>query len=756
MYTHLYYLTGISKALEPLFCQDELDARGYPTGTSFLVKEPAIQCFGELHSIMLGLDVMALVVYGICCPLAYLYIFFVLVPRTGLHNPRMKHVYGFMWSRFEERVYWWESVELVRKIGVVVVVAVVTNPVPQSLVSVVLIGFVFTCSITLAPFIRRIYDVFDCVATATIMIFILLGVLLEAVRTDPLMDAGLRERYMWFCSTLAISCFIATCIFGSYAIQDDLIRNLLMRRVKRVRKKLGLSLPESLFLLDANATRPPNPAIVEYVEGLSEEKVRDFRRVERKLMHVCRKDPDSGREERVAFMRRQFNAEPALLNWMLADEVKNEPLLVYMRDALEAERKLKSEGEVGDLISNKSADAILLWLAQGGTAGGQVQAINQEERAIFREAVREISNLNSLSEIMGLEEICSARGAKKLRALYEAIARPIRRSKQAAHGKVSRIRRSGETRIVPAVDALASSLGKKAPQSRASLLLKKESALNVGRLALISNLEDLLQKAIEETYAEAMVLIPLEDVAGDVTLPRVVVVRGSDEMTERDKEAARAQVMAATDWKMGGDTPSGVCRATKMPVHIENVLLDKRFRVNFLTSGDALSAISQLCVPVFDEGGELLGILKCLNKESANGDRAGLPFDAQDEDVVSEAANDIYAKAKAATTATPTRRTFLDTLRSDEGSISASTAVTSLFGDRALKHTATCAVNVNESVQKFSATRRRSSETCPETAARAVEMAGAVMAMGTEAVEQSSPATDSMFKVETIDDDETT
>ena len=52
---------------------------------------------------MLWLNSVVLLFYVILCPLAYLFIFFVLVPRHGLENPRITAIYGFMWSRFESR-----------------------------------------------------------------------------------------------------------------------------------------------------------------------------------------------------------------------------------------------------------------------------------------------------------------------------------------------------------------------------------------------------------------------------------------------------------------------------------------------------------------------------------------------------------------------------------------------------------------------------------------------------------------------------
>jgi len=170
-----------------------------------------------------------------------------------------------------------------------------------------------------------------------------------------------------------------------------------------------------------------------------------------------------------------------------------------------------------------------------------------------------------------------------------------------------------------------------------SVLSKKKIDFKQARF--VSRLETILDDCMEATLAEAVLLIPLAGATcHGVELPKVVLVQGSSEMSSSDVQKARRTVKEAADWTMSPGTPSGVCRETKALLVIDNVLLDRRFRQSFLKGVDALSAISQLCVPVLSEEGLVCGVIKLLNKTSASGNKSGLPFSAQDEESVAEAA----------------------------------------------------------------------------------------------------------------------
>jgi hypothetical protein len=54
------------------------------------------------------LEQLAILIYFVLFPGIIVYVLFVLVPRHGLENERLNQAFGFLWSRFESRIYWWE------------------------------------------------------------------------------------------------------------------------------------------------------------------------------------------------------------------------------------------------------------------------------------------------------------------------------------------------------------------------------------------------------------------------------------------------------------------------------------------------------------------------------------------------------------------------------------------------------------------------------------------------------------------------
>ena len=103
LYMHIYFISGLQKSLEPLYCTQ------LPDGSYFLRVSPSIMCYEQEHWTLLVLDAFALVLYGVLCPLGYFYVFLHLVPMKGLDNIRLHRNFGFVWNRFEKRCYWWEG-----------------------------------------------------------------------------------------------------------------------------------------------------------------------------------------------------------------------------------------------------------------------------------------------------------------------------------------------------------------------------------------------------------------------------------------------------------------------------------------------------------------------------------------------------------------------------------------------------------------------------------------------------------------------
>ena len=138
LYMHMYYITGVSKCIEMLSCD------GAP-GEQYLVASPALRCWEGEHAYLVGLNIVAICIYFVLTPFMYVHVLFHLVPKYGRHHPRVFSNFGFIYNRFEARVYWWEMVEMIRKVGLVLVLIFAPSAEAQSMggllcVSVVLLG----------------------------------------------------------------------------------------------------------------------------------------------------------------------------------------------------------------------------------------------------------------------------------------------------------------------------------------------------------------------------------------------------------------------------------------------------------------------------------------------------------------------------------------------------------------------------------------------------------------------------------------
>ena len=155
LYMHMYYLTGVSKTIEMFKCTEG------PDGETFLSASPALLCWEGEHSVLAAFNVFAFFVYLIATPIFYGYLLFVLVPKRGLYDPKLNANFGFVWGRFEEKFYYWEAVEMIRKLGLCLVQVLVTDPIIQTNCAVVIVGILLVTNLMHRPYIKFRYECAD-------------------------------------------------------------------------------------------------------------------------------------------------------------------------------------------------------------------------------------------------------------------------------------------------------------------------------------------------------------------------------------------------------------------------------------------------------------------------------------------------------------------------------------------------------------------------------------------------------------------
>jgi hypothetical protein len=158
------------------------------------------------------------------------YVLFVLVPRYGLDNERLNVAFGFLWSRFEAPIYFWEVIvrlavsrprhvcdagsssrlrfrfslaqDMVRKIGLVVILLLVDDPLVQSMLGAVCVGFVMVLNFKYAPFIRDAYDILDSAGCIVEVLVYLLGICV--LYSDGETEVAILSAVFLLCTTARI------------------------------------------------------------------------------------------------------------------------------------------------------------------------------------------------------------------------------------------------------------------------------------------------------------------------------------------------------------------------------------------------------------------------------------------------------------------------------------------------------------------------------------------------------------------------
>ena len=108
-------------------------------GEKYLMASPDIRCWEGEHLVLVGWASLAMLIYFPLQLGIYTYVLFWLVPAKGLRNRSVFANFGFIYCRFEDDLWWWELVEYIRKIGLVVLLEFAVEPIMQSILSTFII-----------------------------------------------------------------------------------------------------------------------------------------------------------------------------------------------------------------------------------------------------------------------------------------------------------------------------------------------------------------------------------------------------------------------------------------------------------------------------------------------------------------------------------------------------------------------------------------------------------------------------------------
>ena len=101
-----------------------------------------------------------------------------MVPERGLDDLRLNVTFGFIWSRFEVPVYWWEVVEFCgRKLPLTLISVFIDDVVLKCVVGILTVGCVIAANFAFAPYVKRTYDLLDQMTSVGEVMILLFGLL---------------------------------------------------------------------------------------------------------------------------------------------------------------------------------------------------------------------------------------------------------------------------------------------------------------------------------------------------------------------------------------------------------------------------------------------------------------------------------------------------------------------------------------------------------------------------------------------------
>ncbi|KAL3916594.1 MAG: hypothetical protein SGPRY_006751, partial [Prymnesium sp.] len=629
-YLNMYYLTGVAKSFEMLKC-----SKNEP---SFLVASPSMLCWEGEHLSLLPLAAASTFFYLVGVPCLYAHVMFQLVPRLGLHHRELQADYGFLWLRFEEKYYWWELVDVQRKLVFVVIQIWIDEPLHKTVCALMVVIFVLSANLYARPYVNEMYDVLELIISSlelwvllTVMVALYRNLFTQVVQVGILLTisapvaqlfASLHVCYVWQDESIAlmeantlemivIALIAAGLLISSLVLLRELILAHRERRFRRLRESQALRLDRSIFALS-------DAGLLSWLQrGEDIELQRD---VERLLTSTLF---DFMYDEKERALTRSYGALADVHGCML------DSLLGTMGVSSEKEMSERTARAVRDLAS-----LVRCMQLQRADEPGASALFNMREvggmllRLLCDEATPEESK-RLLARF-----VSSARGERSAWGRIGERQLSLGEPSAGSNSSMLSARLAGASRWQLPRLALRFRVSSRSKTSRQ---LPKEPVtlqqlvcsgrFDVTRITslLTSKLQALLDRVLIDTSCESVLFIPLKD-GSAAKLPLVCTGRGLSQWASCEPQGG-----SHADWSLHERSPAGLCASTGENVLVDNLWLDSRgFSKKHLDFG----SISQLCMPIrisrSDGKQELVAVMKLLNKKSRDGSRYVLPFSSMD------------------------------------------------------------------------------------------------------------------------------
>eukprot|EP00210_Caulerpa_lentillifera_P008825 g8421.t1 len=153
---YVSYLGLTLSAVRVFYCVDVKDSDNpfEDSQSSYWAVDTSIRCFRGRHLTLIGISVLILSIVSACFPLISAIILLFNKTSNGTHNPWVSEAMGFLFRAFKDRFLFWESLVMLRKacLSLVVVFGYPLGAQVQSLLAIYIVAFALYIHLRCRPF----------------------------------------------------------------------------------------------------------------------------------------------------------------------------------------------------------------------------------------------------------------------------------------------------------------------------------------------------------------------------------------------------------------------------------------------------------------------------------------------------------------------------------------------------------------------------------------------------------------------------
>ena len=261
-FLNMYLIMGVGTSLRMLACVNDHN------GGQYLRADPQVQCWQGSH---LGQAVGAVI--GCCLylgvmPAIYCWVLFHIVPSGG-RNSRLGKAYRFLYDRFDPSWHWWELMEMLRKVVLVVVsIFGAGEGLEQSAGALAAVVVLMIADMLCHPYVSHTYDVLEEVLAFVEFMVLLLGMVALNSQTQ---EGGWHEPTAW----VMLVCAFVTIAYVALVDLDSVWQKC---RAHKLCRRHNLKLSDALFQLDAF-----NELLIDWLYQASPKALHNFGELEKQL-----------------------------------------------------------------------------------------------------------------------------------------------------------------------------------------------------------------------------------------------------------------------------------------------------------------------------------------------------------------------------------------------------------------------------------------------------------------------------------------